>query len=332
MLRLLLALLGLVMVAAGAVGGYAWWFMRTPIPLAADKVAFTIAPGSGLRAATRQMQAAGIHVSAPAFELLARLQGNAEGIKAGSYEIARGARPLDLLEKITRGDFALAEIRFIEGWTFRQLRDALDGHPDLRHETKGLSVAEVMRRIGAPDVPAEGWFFPDTYRFARQSSDVEVLKAAHAAMRKHLASAWARRAPDTPLRNEYEALVLASIVEKETGRPEDRGRVAGVFTNRLRLGMRLQTDPSVIYGLGERFDGNLRRRDLETDTPFNTYTRDGLPPTPIALPGLAALEAAVRPEATDALYFVSRGDGSSAFSRSLSDHNRAVRKYQLGDR
>jgi UPF0755 protein len=189
-----------------------------------------------------------------------------------------------------------------------------------------------MQRIGALGLPPEGWFFPDTYRFAKQSSDLDVLKSAHAAMRKQLAAAWARRAPDTPLRNEYEALVLASIVEKETGRPDDRGRIAGVFVNRLKAGMRLQTDPTVIYGLGARFDGNLRKRDLEADTPFNTYTRDGLPPTPIAMPGLAALDAATRPEPTDALYFVSRGDGTSEFSRSLSDHNRAVRKYQLGGR
>jgi UPF0755 protein len=278
------------------------------------------------------MNAAGVGGSPIAFELLARYRGKAQEVKAGSYELARGARPEDLLEKITRGDFALAEVRFIEGWTFRQVREALDAHPDLRHDTRGLGDAEVMQRIGAPGLAAEGWFFPDTYRFAKQTSDLDVLKSAHAAMRKQLAAAWARRAPDTPLKDEYEALVLASIVEKETGRPDDRGRIAGVFVNRLKAGMRLQTDPTVIYGLGARFDGNLRKRDLEADTPFNTYTRDGLPPTPIAMPGLAALDAATRPEPTEALYFVSRGDGTSEFSRSLSDHNRAVRKYQLGGR
>jgi UPF0755 protein len=332
MLRLLSLFLVAALLAAAAATGYAWWFMTSPIPLAEDKVAFTIAPGSGLRAATRQMTAAGIRVQPLAFEALGRFEGKALEIKAGSYELSRGARPADLLDKITRGDFALAEVRFIEGWTFRQLREALDAHGDLRHETRGLAEAEIMRRIGAGDLPAEGWFFPDTYRFAKQSPDLDVLKAAHAAMRKHLVAAWERRAPETPLRSEHEALILASIVEKETGRPEDRGRIAGVFVNRLRAGMRLQTDPTVIYGLGSRFDGNLRRRDLETDTPWNTYTRDGLPPTPIAMPGLASLEAATRPEPTDALYFVARGDGSSEFSRSLSDHNRAVRKYQLGGR
>ena len=332
MLRFLSAFILLVLLAAGAAGAYAWWFFRTPIPLADDKVAFSIAPGSGLRAATRQMRAAGVNVAPTAFEALARWQGREQDIKAGSYEIVRGTRPLDLLDKITRGEFALAEVRFGEGWTFRQLREALDAHPELRHETKGLSGAELMERIGMPGAAPEGWFFPDTYRFAKQSSDLDVLKAAHGAMRKHLAAAWARRAPDSPLRNEHEALVLASIVEKETGRADDRGRIAGVFNNRLRIGMRLQTDPTVIYGIGERFDGNLRKRDLETDTPYNTYTRDGLPPTPIALPSLAALEAATRPDGTDALYFVARGDGSSEFSRSLADHNRAVRKYQLGGR
>jgi UPF0755 protein len=332
MVRFLVALVVFALFGALAAAGFAWWFVRTPIPLAQEKVAFTIAPGSGLRAATRQMNAAGIDVSPTAFELLARYEGRSQDVKAGSYEAMRGIRPDDLLDKITRGEFAYAEVRFIEGWTFRQLREALDSHPDLRHETRGMSDAEVMARIGASAVQAEGWFFPDTYRFAKQSSDVDVLKAAYAAMRKHLAAAWSRRAADSPLRTEYEALVLASIVEKETGRPEDRGKIAGVFVNRLRTGMRLQTDPTVIYGLGTRFDGNLRKRDLEADTPFNTYTRDGLPPTPIALPGLAALEAAVRPDTTDALYFVSRGDGSSEFSRSLPDHNRAVRKYQLGGR
>jgi UPF0755 protein len=332
MLRFFVALILLALFGALAAAGYAWWFVRTPVPLAQEKVAFTIAPGSGLRAATRQMNAAGVNVSPTAFELLARYRGRAQDVKAGAYEAVRGITPAELLDKITRGDFAYAEVRFIEGWTFRQLREALDAHPDLRHETRGMSDAELMARIGAEATRPEGWFFPDTYRFAKQASDVEVLKAAHAAMRKHLGAAWSRRAADTPLRNEHEALVLASIIEKETGRPEDRGKIAGVFVNRLRAGMRLQTDPTVIYGIGPRFDGNLRKRDLEADTPYNTYTRDGLPPTPIALPGLAALEAAVRPDATDALYFVSRGDGSSEFSRSLPDHNRAVRKYQLGGR
>ena len=332
MLRFLTAVVVLVMLAAAALAAYAWWFLSTPIPLSDQKVEFTISSGSGLRAATRQMNAAGIAVPPLAFEVLARYLGKAQDVKAGSYEIVRGARPGDLLDKITRGDFAYAEVRFIEGWTFRQVRDALDAHADLRHETRGLTDAQVMERIGAPGTAPEGWFFPDTYRFTKQSADVDVLKMAHAAMRKQLATAWARRAADAPVRSEYELLVLASIVEKETGRPEDRGRIAGVFSNRLRSGMRLQTDPTVIYGLGARFDGNLRKRDLEADTPYNTYTRDGLPPTPIAMPGLGALEAASRPDPTDALYFVSRGDGSSEFSRTLPDHNRAVRKYQLGGR
>jgi len=332
MLRFLSAVVVLLMLSAAVLAGYAWWFVTTPVPLAEEKVAFTISQGSGLRAATRQMNAAGIGVSPVPFEVLARFLGKSQDVKAGSYELVRGARPGDLLDKITRGDFAFAEVRFIEGWTFRQVRDALDAHPDVRHDTRGLTDAQVMERIGAPGVAAEGWFFPDTYRFAKQASDIDVLKAAYAAMRKQLAAAWTRRAADTPLRTEYDLLVLASIVEKETGRPDDRARIAGVFSNRLRIGMRLQTDPSVIYGLGPRFDGNLRKRDLEADGPYNTYTRDGLPPTPIAMPGLAALDAASRPDSTDALYFVSRGDGSSEFSRTLPDHNRAVRKYQLGGR
>jgi UPF0755 protein len=229
---------------------------------------------------------------------------------------------------------ALSEIRFIEGWTFRQLRARLDAHPDLRHDSTGLSDAEIMRRIGEEEgagesgLSPEGWFFPDTYLFARRGSDLDILARAHRAMRRHLEREWAQRTEPSPLTDPYQALILASIVEKETGRETDRPQIAAVFLNRLGQGMILQSDPTVIYGLGESFDGNLRKRNLSADTPYNTYVRGGLPPTPIAMPGLASLKAVLHPAPSRMLYFVARGDGSSHFSRTLDEHNRAVNRYQ----
>jgi UPF0755 protein len=221
-------------------------------------------------------------------------------------------------------------VRFIEGWTFRQMRAELARAEGLKPTTTAMSDLDLMTAIGAPGVHPEGRFYPDTYAYSRGSSDLAVLQRAYRSMQKRIDAAWAQRAADTPLKSQDEALVLASIVEKETGVEADRGKVAGVFVNRLRIGMPLQTDPAVIYGMGERFDGNLRKRDLQADSPYNTYLRAGLPPTPISMPGMNALLAAVRPAPTKALYFVSRGDGSSAFSESLADHNRAVNKYQRG--
>ncbi len=307
-------------------------YALTPIRLRTENVDFSISPGSSLRSAARQMNDAGVPTSAVMFEIIARITGNHRGIKAGSYEISSGANPWELLRKITAGDFSLVEIVFIEGWTVRQIRAALDAHPSIRHETAGLSDADLMAKLGSAGIPAEGRFFPDTYLFGKGESDLAVLGRAHRAMRKQLESAWIRRASDLPLSSADDALVLASIVEKETGSPKERALIAGVFTNRLRIRMPLQTDPTVIYGLGERFDGNLRKRDLLTDTPFNTYTRNGLPPSPIANPGLAALIAAVSPERTDALYFVAKGDGTHQFSRTLDEHNRAVARFQQAGR
>ena len=320
-------LLLVVMATAAAVGGLAWHAM-TPLKLPAASVDFSITPGSSLRAATRQIAASGIPVRELAFNVLARIYGKETAIKAGSYELRAGATPWQLLQKITQGDFSLADIVFIEGWNFAQLRAALDANAHVRHDTRGLSDGQIMERLGAPGVPAEGMFFPDTYLFARGESDLAILGRALRVMGKHLDAAWESRAGDLPLAYAREALVLASIVEKETGHASERPLIAGVFVNRLKRGMRLQTDPTVIYGLGKQFDGNLRRRDLESDTPFNTYTRDGLPPHPIAMPGKAALLAAVNPAKTDALYFVSKGDGTHQFSRSIDDHNRAVTRFQ----
>jgi UPF0755 protein len=261
-----------------------------------------------------------------------RFSGEARRIRAGSYEIERGTTPRGLLQRLVQGDETLEKLRVIEGWTVRQLRAALVAAPHLKPLTAKMTEADLMTAVGLPGVAAEGRFFPDTYLYSRGVSDVTVLKRAVAAQTRRLAEVWAQRQPDLPLQTPEQALILASIVEKETGRPADRGRIAGVFINRLRQGMPLQTDPTVIYGVsdavGEAFDGNLRKIHLQTDGPFNTYTRRGLPPTPIALPGLAALRAAVQPEATDALYFVARGDGSSVFSADLAAHNRAVNEFQ----
>jgi UPF0755 protein len=318
-------------IAAAAIGfcGWLFWFALSPIALPAPTLDFAIREGSTLRGATRQMVEAGVPLPEWKFNLLARVNGASGSVKAGSYQAAEGITPILLVRKIVRGEYAQAEIVFPEGWTFRQMRELMSAHQDLKHDTADLEAAEIMEKLGEPGVFAEGLFFPDTYIFAKGSSELAVLARARGAMKSQLAAAWAKRDADLPVADEYEALILASIVEKETGRAGDRAMVAGVFVNRLRRKMKLQTDPTVIYGIGEEFNGNLRKRDLERDTPFNTYTRLGLPPHPIALPGLASIGAVLHPAKTDALYFVSRGDGTSEFSKSLVDHNRAVARYQL---
>lgn len=323
-------LLLLFAVLAGALGWFVW-FAASPLHLPADSVDFSITSGSSLKSASRQMVEAGLAMPETAFTLLGRASGRATQIKAGSYEAVPGDTPWILLRKITQGEYQLAEVVFIEGWTFTQVRAALDAHESVRHDTRGLSDADIMARLGEPATPAEGRFFPDTYLFAKGEPDLKILARSHRAMEKQLQAAWAVKG-DSPIQTPAEALTLASIIEKETGVAKERPLIAGVFANRLKRGMKLQTDPTVIYGLGARFDGNLRRRDLTDDTPFNTYTREGLPPSPIANPGKSALLAAVNPAPTDALYFVARGDGTHQFSRSLEEHNRAVSRFQRGGR
>ena len=327
------ALLGAVAVASVvviALGAAAAWWLDRPLALAKDRVELSIDPGAKPREIAGAWVAAGVQTPPWLLYEWFRWSGQARRIRAGSYEIDRDVTPRKLLQKMVLGDETLATVRIIEGWTFGQVRAALAAADALRPTTAGLGDAEIMALLGAPGVSPEGRFFPDTYAYSKGSTDLAVLARAQRAMRERLAAAWDSRAPDTPLRTADEALTLASIVEKETGVAADRPLIAGVFTNRLRLGMPLQTDPTVIYGLGAGFDGNLRKRDLLADTPYNTYTRTGLPPTPIAMPGKASLEAAVRPQATDALYFVARGDGSSEFSATLPEHNRAVNQYQRG--
>lgn len=313
-----------------ALGGAAAWWLHQPLALAHEPLELEIEHGTTPRGVARAVVAAGVRVDAQLLYAWFRVSGQDRQIKAGNYEIAAGTTPYSLLQKLARGEESLRALTLVEGWNWRQVRAALAREEALQPDSAGLSDAALMQRLGRAGVPPEGRFFPDTYTYAKGSSDLAVLRRALHAMDRHLEAAWAQRASDSPLKSPEQALILASIVEKETGRASDRPMIAGVFSNRLRIGMLLQTDPTVIYGLGDQFDGNLRKRDLQTDTPWNTYTRAGLPPTPIAMPGKAALLAAVQPQATKALYFVAKGDGSSHFSASLDEHNRAVNRYQRG--
>lgn len=323
-------LFSLLFMAALGSGVFIYWYLTTSRELQTTPQAFTLDPGTTMRAAARQLEREGILNQGWLLSLYARATGVASKIKAGSYELAEPVTPLDLLAKLTDGDVTSSMLTIVEGWNWRQVKAALNKHPDLKHGIANLSDAEVARELDIADGGLEGQLFPDTYHFAKGSNDIAVIKRAHLAMLRQLDAAWAARAENLPLKSPKEVLILASIVEKETGKAADRPMVSAVFNNRLRAGMRLQTDPSVIYGMGENYKGNIRKVDLETDTPWNTYTRQGLTPTPIAMPGTAALFATVNPAPSKALYFVAKGDGSSYFSETLAEHNQAVRRYQLG--
>lgn len=333
-MRLLKTLLLALTVAAVVLGAAALWWLQRPLPLSAPPDAAAGLPvdipaGASARAVAESLHTAGVQTPAVLLYAWFRLSGQSRAIKAGYYELEPGLTPQRLLAKLVNGEQALRSLTLLEGWNHREVFKALRASPDLTQDLEGLSTADIMARIGYPGRHPEGRFFPDTYRVARGASALSVLRQAAQAMDQRLAQAWAQRAPSAMVQTPEQALILASIIEKETGVASDRPLVAGVFNNRLRIGMRLQTDPTVIYGLGERFDGNLRKIDLQTDMPYNTYTRAGLPPTPIAMPGMASLLAAVQPAATPAVYFVARGDGSSHFSATLAEHNAAVRRYQL---
>lgn len=333
MFSLLRKLLALVFFIAFALAAYAAWYALVPIGGTAGAtrypVEFQVIAGSGLRSAVRQIEASGIPLGRIQFEALARALGRSRDIKAGSYELTEAVSPLQLLDMLTRGDVTQGELTLIEGWTFRQFRAAMATNSDLRGDSRQLQDAEILKRIGAAETHPEGLFFPDTYLFSKGVSDFDVFGRAYRTMQRKLAAEWEMRDPKTPFKSPYEALIMASIVEKETGAAPERDMIAGVLVNRLRIGMRLQADPTVIYGLGGDFDGNLRKRDLLEDGPYNSYVRAGLPPTPISMPGVAAIRAAMRPAQTQAIYYVSKGDGTSQFSRTLDEHNRAVVKYQL---
>lgn len=322
-LFILFTFLGLALLSA-----WFYYLVNTATRLPCTPYEFSIESGSSLKNISHQLAADNLLPNAWSFILLAKAFGYESSIKAGEYVLLEEASPLQLLEYLVNGDVKQNEIRFIEGWTFSQLRKALDDHPSLRHDTLDLSDQEILQLIGANETKAEGLFFPDTYFFAKNSSDISILKRAYQIMQNHLKVAWSSRKESLPLKSEYEGLILASIIEKETGKESDRGIIAGVLNNRLHLGMKLQVDPTVIYGIGQNFDGNLRKQDLLTDQEYNTYIRTGLPPSPIALPGLASIQAAFNPADTDALYFVAKGNGESHFSTNLKDHNRAVQKYQ----
>jgi UPF0755 protein len=322
-----LVFLFLVVALGSAVAG--WWACMPHQGRAGDSVRIEIKSGYGLRTIAAELHSA-TGLSSWGFIILSKLTASSTRLRAGVYEVHTQDSPWRILDKMVKGESRLESVVIVEGWTFAQMRAAIEKHPAIQSELKELSEHDWWLALNLPMPHPEGVFFPDTYLFAPGTSDRRLYQMAYEAMLRELNRAWEQRNTDLPLRDPYDALILASIVEKETAEEADRGKIAGVFINRLKIGMRLQTDPTVIYGLGSSFDGNLRRRDLEADTPYNTYTRAGLPPTPIALPGRAALYAAVRPDPTRALYFVARGDGSSHFSGTLDDHNRAVAKYQLG--
>ena len=323
--------LAMTLTAALAAAGAAWWLQR-PLPLAPGLAVAELAIelGTAPKAVAQAAVDAGVATSVQALALWFRLSGQDRQIRAGSYEIPAGTTPRRLLSMLVRGEESLRSLTVVEGWNWRQLRQALARAEQLRNDSAAMSDAQVMAQLGRPGVAPEGRFYPDTYSYAKNSSDLRLLARALQAMDRQLERAWAARSPGVALQSPEQALILASIVEKETGKGSDRAMISSVFHNRLRLGMLLQTDPTVIYGLGEAFDGNLRRVHLRTDTPWNTYTRAGLPPTPIAMPGKAALLAAVQPASSPALYFVAKGDGSSHFSQTLDEHNRAVNHYQRG--
>ncbi len=325
--RMLAILLALVLLTGAAAGAWLFAYANKPLDVKAP-ADFVLEPGSFIKAAG-QLQAQGIIQETRYFILLGRLMRADKRIKAGSYEISEPTSPWQLLQKLTAGDTAMVAVKIIEGWNWRQLKAALAATPELKHDATSLSEADLAAALQLPVTSVEGQFFPDTYYVNKGASERQLLARAHRLLVRKLDAAWAARSADVPLKNPQEALIMASIVEKETGKPGDRPMVSGVFANRLKIGMRLQTDPTVIYGMGEKYNGSLRKVDLETDTPWNTYTRGGLTPTPIAFVGEAALKAATQPAQTKALYFVARGDGSSHFSNSLEEHNAAVRKYIL---
>ncbi|HLR29766.1 MAG TPA: endolytic transglycosylase MltG [Paenalcaligenes sp.] len=325
-------LLGLLALAVGlalvAWSGW-WWVMQRSVPMDAPTVDYMVEQGMGPRQIARQMTRAGIALNEDSFVLLARYAETDKSLKAGAYQAQSGDTLWDLLQRMVDGDMLQTRITFVEGWTFARMLEAMSNHPDIKNTLSEATPAEIAQELDMPTEYPEGLFYPDTYVFVPGTTDLVLLQRAHEAQQNVIDKLWEQRDSDLPIKTPYEALVLASIVEKETGHTQDRERVAGVFVNRLRTGMLLQTDPTVIYGMGERYQGRIRKVDLNTDNPWNTYTRPGLPPTPIALPGKASILAVLHPEKHDYFYFVSRGDGSSEFSKTLREHNRAVAKYIL---
>jgi UPF0755 protein len=329
---LLRVVAGLLVLAVIATAGIVWWsrgWLQTPLPGLRQPTTFEVPRGASMRMIAATLHARGLLEQPQIWIVWSRITGRDSTLKAGEYQLQPGLTPRQLLTLLSSGQVLLHSVTFIEGSTFTDVRNALVANDTIRNENAKRSDADIMRALGEPNLHPEGQFFPDTYRFARGTTDLELLGLAHRRLQEELQKAWEMRAPDLPLANSYEALILASIVEKETALESERAQIAGVFTERLRRGMRLQTDPTVIYGMGLSYDGNIRRADLSRDTPYNTYTRPGLPPTPIAMPSLESLRAAVQPDVSGALFFVAtgQGDGSHSFSRTLAEHNLAVKRY-----
>jgi len=319
-----------ILVAIAFAIGAAYYWVNHPLTLPSPKVDLLVPKGATPASIASQINQAGIEMNPAAFVFLAKLTELDTKLKAGGYQLITGDSPLRVLQRMAQGDVTSRQITLVEGWNIRQVRAALAQHSDLKQTIQGISDAELMSQIGVKIPYAEGLFFPDTYIFPIGTTDLDILQRAARAQQQILDRAWAARQEDLPLRTPYQALILGSIVEKETGKASDRARIAGVFINRLRLNMPLQTDPTVIYGMGEAFDGRIRKKDLQTDHAWNTYTRGGLPISPISSVGQASLNAALNPEKHDFLYFVAKGDGNSAFARNLAEHNRNVAKYILG--
>ena len=331
---MIIRLMGILVLLAVIVAGWFWSdyqdFAHTPLSLPEEGLVLEVPPGTNLKVLARQLQAQGVLRNADYLYWYARWKQLAHRIRAGEYLVEPGVTPAKLLEQFVEGKVLLHTLTLVEGWNFKQMMAAISRSDVLRHELEGMSAEQVMQRIGHPGIHPEGRFFPDTYAFARGTSDTDFLRRAFRKMQQELAAAWQQRSrEDAVVQTSEEALILASIIEKETGVPEERPEIAGVFSRRLRIGMKLQTDPTVIYGMGDRYQGNIRRKDLREDTPYNTYVHKGLPPTPICMPGRAAIDAALHPKDGKTLYFVSRGVGSHVFSETLEQHNAAVRKYQL---
>ncbi|MDO8962347.1 MAG: endolytic transglycosylase MltG [Methylophilus sp.] len=315
----------------GIIGLSAWmvYYAKTPLNIRPDAQEITIQPNSSLRSIAQQLVKQGVLKNEWSFIVLARVLRKESYLQAGDYTLNKNINPYQLLLSLNHGKSTQGSITFIEGRTFKQMRERLAKNKAIKHSIQLLTDAEVMQLVGKGEPHAEGLFFPDTFYFDRNTLDTIILKRSYEIMQTKLAKAWEARDANLPYKTPYQALIMASIIEKETGQASERALIAGVFVNRLRIGMRLQTDPTIIYGMGDDFNGNIRRKDLLKDTPYNTYTRNGLPPTPIAMPGLASIQAALHPAKTKALYFVGKGDGSHAFSSNLAEHNRAVVKYQL---
>ena len=338
---LLFLILPIIVAAATAVGAAYNWAHR-PLVLPTERVDILVPPGSTPTSIAKLINQAGVAVNTQAFVVMARLGELDKTLKAGGYQIQRGDSAWVVLRRMANGDMTQRQLTIVEGWSLKQIRNALAQHPDIKQTLQQIPDATLIAQLDPPVLAsikgsqadtlslAEGLFFPDTYIFSIGTTDIEILQRAARAQQQVLNRAWDARQPGLPLKSPYEALILASIIEKETGKTSDRARIAGVFVNRLRVNMPLQTDPTVIYGMGDSYAGKIRKQDLQTDTPWNTYTRNGLPPTPIASAGRAALNAALQPEKHQYLYFVSKGDGNSAFSTTLTEHNKNVSTYILG--